>query len=163
MIYNKYSIGYNSFIAEKMSYGRFKFLYTNFTMFSKSDKKNGFIVKQPKILKEFIRVSNLHRMPKENISIDEAMCAFKRRVLNRVYAPEKPCKFGMKMYMCCDSTDGYILNMAICGEKTSLKTTVKDLIEPYQGKNRICHMDNFYNSIELAHLLLEKKYIQMEH
>ena len=85
------------------------------------------------------------------------MCAFKGRVLNRVYEPSKPDKFGIKLYTICDSASSYLLGFTICGEKTTINESVTNLAHKFTGVHRILHMDNWYNSIELSKELLAKK------
>ena len=46
--------------------------------------------------------------------------AFKGKIKNKVYNPLKPDKWGMKFYICAESTTGYVLNMRICGESTTI-------------------------------------------
>jgi hypothetical protein len=94
---------YNIFVSKKMTLKRFKFLYSKFTFFSKADKKDGKIIKEPKIVKHLNKKFKLHLKPGEHLSIDESICAFKGRILNRVYNKEKPNKFGIKIYALCDS------------------------------------------------------------
>jgi hypothetical protein len=46
--------------------------------------------------------------PKQHISIDEGMVPWRGRLSFRQYIPNKPDKFGMKLYILCDSSNGYI-------------------------------------------------------
>lgn len=46
--------------------------------------------------------------PNQHIAIDEGMVPWKGRLSFRQYLPNKPDKFGMKLYMLCDSETGYI-------------------------------------------------------
>lgn len=45
--------------------------------------------------------------PGENIAIDEGMVAWRGHLSFRVYMPDKPDKFGVKLFMLCDSSNGY--------------------------------------------------------
>lgn len=154
-LFDKNSPIYNEFISGKMTCHRFSFLYSNFSMFTSKDKKDGYMVKEPVFLNRFNHLSQIYKEPGENICIDEALCDFKGRVLNRVYAPQKPAKFGIKMYVCCDSSSAYILNTRICGVKTRLEDTVLDLSKGFEKEWRILHMDNFYNSVKISEELLK--------
>lgn len=62
--------------------------------------------------------------PGEALTIDEGMCAFRGRVSFKVYMPNKPNKYGIKLYILADSETGFAWNFEI-----------------YHGKN-----DNFDNS-----------------
>ena len=44
--------------------------------------------------------------PKKNQSIDEGMIAYKGRFTAKQYMPAKPVKWGIKIWMRCDSTSG---------------------------------------------------------
>jgi hypothetical protein len=44
--------------------------------------------------------------PKKNQSIDEGMIAYKGRFSAKQYIPSKPIKWGIKVWMRCDSTSG---------------------------------------------------------
>ena len=46
--------------------------------------------------------------PFQFISVDEGMVPWKGRLSFRQYLPNKPDKFGMKLYILCDSTNGYM-------------------------------------------------------
>ena len=140
-----------------MTYRRFQFIYSKSAFFSSKDKKDGKIVVNPKIFVALEKMFNKAFMPGENLSLDESICAFKGRILNRVYEPMKPDKFGIKLYTICDSSTSYLLNIRICREKASIRDTVTILSDRYKNNYRILHMDNFYNPIKLSTELLEKK------
>ena len=42
-------------------------------------------------------------------------------------------------------------------QKTSLEKTIFSLCSTYADENRLLHMDNFYNSLQITEKLLEKK------
>ena len=46
--------------------------------------------------------------PFQYISVDEGMVPWKGRLSFRQYLPNTPDKFGMKLYILCDSTNGYL-------------------------------------------------------
>lgn len=45
--------------------------------------------------------------PGQNLSLDEAMCAFRGRIHFRVYNHDKPDAWGIKLFQICDSKTGY--------------------------------------------------------
>ena len=49
----------------------------------------------------------------KNISIDEGMIAFKGRLAFRQYMPAKPTKYGIKVWMAADSSNGYVANFSV--------------------------------------------------
>lgn len=52
---------------------------------------------------ERCRVAN---KPRKNQSIDEAMIPYKGRFAAKQYVPSKPVKWGIKVWMRCDTTSG---------------------------------------------------------
>ncbi|KAF7692956.1 PiggyBac transposable element-derived protein 4 [Cucumispora dikerogammari] len=93
----------------------------------------------------------------ERISIDEKMIAFKKKIKNRIYSPLKPDKWGMKFYVCAEFTAGYVLNMRICEEFSTLENTVKNLTRFLTGKYRRLYMDNYYNSFSMTKALISSE------
>jgi hypothetical protein len=47
-------------------------------------------------------------VPSQFIAIDEGMVPWKGRLSFRQYIPNKPDRFGMKLYILCDSLTGYV-------------------------------------------------------
>lgn len=52
-------------------------------------------------------------MPSQNISVDEGMVGFRGRLSFRQYMPAKPTKYGIKVWMAADSSNGYVLNFDV--------------------------------------------------
>ncbi|KAF7685363.1 PiggyBac transposable element-derived protein 4 [Cucumispora dikerogammari] len=105
---------YNSLIAGLLSLERFTEIDKMITMISKKDIVS---YKLKRDCKTILYIESLFAgiyEPREHISIDEGMMAFKERIKNRVYSPLKSDKWGMKFYVCAESTIGYVLNMRIC-------------------------------------------------
>lgn len=42
-------------------------------------------------------------VPEENIAVDESMIPWRERVGFRQFLPSKPIRYGMKLYLCCES------------------------------------------------------------
>lgn len=76
--------------------------------------------------------------------------------------PNKPSKYGIKMWMCCDSKNYFVIDFKIYAEKG-------DKREKNQGENVVLDLtshldpgynitaDNFFCSVPLALKLLERK------
>lgn len=98
-----------------------------------------------------------------SFSIDEAMVKFQGRLKFLQYAPDKPEKWGIKLFKLCDSA-GY---MFVCDVYTGARTdkeddeaamdrVVKSLVAPLTGQKPYhLYCDNAYTSIPLA-LWLQK-------
>ncbi|XP_025162453.1 piggyBac transposable element-derived protein 4-like [Harpegnathos saltator] len=94
----------------------------------------------------------------QNISIDEGMIPWRGRLNFKVYNPSKITKYGIFIRMLCDSSTGYISSFKIySGAGQPLATIVMGLLTPSYGKWHHLYIDNYYNSVELAENLLEKK------
>ena len=47
-------------------------------------------------------------VPNEHISVNESIIGFKGRVMWKCYNPNKPTKWGFKVYTMCNSASAYI-------------------------------------------------------
>ncbi|XP_062570286.1 piggyBac transposable element-derived protein 4-like [Saccostrea cucullata] len=102
--------------------------------------------------------------PGENIAIDEGMIAWRGNYSFRVYMPDKPDKFGVKLFMLCDSSNGYCSRFEMyhgTQENVSNKGKIYDLVmrlmNPYLGKGHKLYVDNFYTSPILFHDLFQRR------
>ena len=85
------------------------------------------------------------------------------------YLPLKRARFGIKFFMLCEATSGYVWNSLIyTGKGTDLSTlipvppesamgtrVVLKLLEPLLGKGYCVTIDNFYTSPELVDALIK--------
>ena len=112
--------------------------------------------------------------PDQNLSFDEATCAWKGRLRFKVYNPKKPTKFGIKIYEMCESASGYLLGLNIytgadseeyfhelegvsedCGVTTKLVVGLLSFCGLLHSGRHV-YLDNYYTSPELfkeLHLL----------
>lgn len=105
----------------------------------------------------------LFYQPGAAVSVDESTISFKGRVSFKVYNPNKPTKFGLKVFALSDSANGYLYNFIPYMGKTNndtslLKTTlivktlcsalIKDVNAPPSGYH--IYTDRYYTSPELA-------------
>jgi len=102
--------------------------------------------------------------PGENIAIDEGMIAWRGNLSFRVYMPDKPDKFGVKLFMLCDSSNGYCPRFEIYhgtstqpSEKGKIYDLVMRLMDPYLGKGHKLYVDNYYTSPILFHDLYQRQ------
>ena len=90
--------------------------------------------------------------PSKNLSMDEAMIAFKGRLSFRQYMPAKPTKYGIKVWMAADSQNGYVTNFAVYlgqeGNQARLHGLGYDVVmkmaRPFLNKNRRVFRQLFY-------------------
>ena len=106
--------------------------------------------------------------PGKNLSIDEGMIAYKGRIGFKQYMPQKPIKYGMKVWLCADPQNGYVLNHEVyLGKEREGQDlyagkglgyyVVMNMTEPYHGKSHHAYFDNFFSSPELMEDLLFDK------
>lgn len=101
--------------------------------------------------------------PRKNQSIDEAMIPYKGRFSAKQYVPSKPVKWGIKVWMRCDTTSGYCHEFDVYLGKGSNNTNgkglpynvVTKLTEELKGKFHHVYFDSFFTSIPLAVDLLK--------
>ena len=104
--------------------------------------------------------------PSRNFSVDETLLRAYGRISFKVRVITKSARYGIKMYVCTDSVDEYVLSTSMYTGKdngtscidTSLKkntNVVLDLVRHYAGSYRSIKTDRYYTSIELA-VQLEK-------
>ena len=104
--------------------------------------------------------------PEKSISIDESLLKFHGRLKFRQYNPSKRSRFGLKLYHLCQSRNemcGYTWNLKLYsgqdkdGSMPASTKVVLDSSEDLLGKGYIMHLDNWYSSPNLFHILLQQK------
>lgn len=99
----------------------------------------------------------------EFVTIDEMLVSFRGRCGFIQYMPQKPAKYGLKIYALCDARTFYTFNLDIyCGKQkdgpymTSNKPfdICKRMTIPIINSNRNLTTDNYFSSYELAEYLL---------
>lgn len=116
---------------------------------------------------EFVSRCQLYYTPFENLTIDEELVAFRGRCKFRQYLPNKPAKYGIKIFALVDAKTFYSLNLEIyAGEqpegpyKVSNKPhdVVDRLVAPVSQSGRNITMDNWFTSYPTyEHLLNHHK------
>lgn len=104
-------------------------------------------------------------IPTSYITIDEQLLGFRGRCGFRMYIPNKPSKYGIKIVMTCDSSTKFMINAEpYLGKKTDAgglplaNYYVKKMTETVHGSNRNITMDNWFTSVELAEELINHPY-----
>ena len=118
------------------------------------------------LVDHFAAVFPRYYQPSRELSIDEMMIGTRCRISFLQYMPNKPCKFGVKVWVLAEAKTGYILNFQVYTGAVPSKEpvphgglayrVVMELMEPYQGKGHCLYMDNFYTSLDLVSDLLKK-------
>ncbi|XP_012938512.1 piggyBac transposable element-derived protein 4, partial [Aplysia californica] len=101
--------------------------------------------------------------PGKDIAIDEAMVAWRGNLSFFVYNPDKPDKFGIKVFQLCDGQTGYCSNLefytgkAAPSAKGATFDVAERLIRPYLNCGRTLYVDNYYISPDLFTYLKEQR------
>ena len=97
-------------------------------------------------------------IPEKQISIAEAIIGWKDRLVFTTYMPDKPDKYGMKVYLVCESQSGYIWNMeAHTGKSQRIENLVLHLLgDRLLNKGYHLYHNNYYNNVRLSEMLLQK-------
>ena len=104
--------------------------------------------------------------PGRELSIDEAMVAFKGRCYLKQYLPSKPTKWGFKVWVIAEPQTGYVCGYNIYTGKRAQPSpnglgydVVVSLAERYLWQCRHLYFDNYFSSIPLLrHLELVQTY-----
>lgn len=99
------------------------------------------------------------------LTIDEQLVAFRGKCPFRVYMPNKPANFGIKIYALVSSSNFYTTKLEVyVGQQpqgpfqnsNKVIDLVNRLVEPIIGSNRNVTAGNWFSSIPLAKDLLQK-------
>ncbi|UYV75793.1 hypothetical protein LAZ67_13001372 [Cordylochernes scorpioides] len=115
------------------------------------------------IFEEFVTNCKTMYHPGEYLTVDENIIPFKGRCTFKQYLPNKPTKYGIKIYVLCCSGTSYVVNLEIYAGKqperpyqisNSSNNVVERLVLPISGSKRNITTDNWYTSYPLAVALL---------
>lgn len=96
------------------------------------------------------------------MTVDEMLVGFRGRFRYKMYVPNKPSKYGIKIMCLCDARTHYLLNACIYAgkdvtanpRKLAVPTlNVLQLVQPIVNSNRNITADNWFSSIELTNEL----------
>lgn len=107
-------------------------------------------------------------IPEKYISVDESLVGWKGRLQWKQYIPSKRKRFGMKLFMLCESSSGYVYNFIIyTGADTDYGHKYQDeplsarvvlaLSDNLLDKGYCLYLDNFYTSPNLVDKLLRRR------
>ncbi|KAK3894430.1 hypothetical protein Pcinc_001779 [Petrolisthes cinctipes] len=150
-----------------MSKGRFEFLISclRFDNPETRDerKRQDKFAPVRKVWDEFIENCGRLYVPHENLTVDEQLLGFRGKCPFRMYIPNKPAKYGIKLVIICDSETKYLLGAIPYLGKQGTRPRdgvnlghyfTKELTRPYHGTNRNVTTDNWFTSVPLVADLL---------
>ena len=119
---------------------------------------------------EYIQKKNLeHFIPDREIAVDESTIGFKGRVAWKMYNPQKPTKWGLRVFALCDSATGYVCTFEpYYGQQTTQTLPYADqqfpvrivlylvdqLLQNANGDGFHLYTDRYYTNPRLAAALL---------
>ena len=114
------------------------------------------------IWEKFIHKCKSCYSPSEFCTLDEQLLAFQGRCSFKMYIPNKPSKYGIKIVMLCDFKTKYMLNAEVyLGKGTHTEGLglaeyfIMNLASPIFGSKRNITMDNWFTSVSVAKKLLQ--------
>lgn len=158
------------FFGTVMSECRFSLIMKNFH-FTNNEEFDEATHPAPKLKKIWevwqTIVGNFQRtyVPNRDVCVDESLMAYKGRLSWIQYIASKRARFGIKTYMLCEASTGYIWNSIMyTGKGTKLNpryssygmatSCVLTLLEPLLNQGYCVTTDNFYTSPELYDILI---------
>nr|CAH7752477.1 unnamed protein product [Callosobruchus chinensis] len=107
-------------------------------------------------------------VPEQNISIDESLLGWKGRLKWKQFIPSKRKRFGIKLFLLCESSTGYTYNFLIyTGADTNYgdnfvneplsARVVLELSNNLLDKGYCLFLDNYYTSVDLAEKLSQRR------
>ncbi|UYV73072.1 ZKSCAN1 [Cordylochernes scorpioides] len=153
-----------------MSRGRFELLYSCFSLIDDSNLVPSShpdynpTARFEKLIEHVNNKFIYYYKPTQNLTVDESLVCLKNRTRLRQYMPQKHHgRFGVKLWMLCESKTGYCLRMK--PYKGKLFPIIKSLSydvpmnllqeSSLLGKGYHLITDNFFTSINLAKYLLD--------
>lgn len=113
----------------------------------------------------FIAACQENYKPGSHLTIDEQLLGFRERCPFRIYIPNNPNKYGIKIVMVVDNSTKYMVDaepyLGSCTKTDGLplgEYFVKKLTRTVDGTNRNITMDNWFTSVPLAKSLLKEPY-----
>lgn len=101
--------------------------------------------------------------PRKHQTIDEGMIAYKGRHKAKQYIPSKPARWGLKVWLRCDSLTGFCHQFDLYLGREQYRgvavgqAVVEKLTAGLKNKNFHIFYDSFFTSVSLAKSLLSKK------
>ena len=103
--------------------------------------------------------------PKQHVAIDERMVKSRHRSGIRQYIRDNPTKWGIKLWVLADSSNGYSIDFNIYIGRAAGRNVseyglgydvVMCLMQPYFNQGYHLYVDNFYTSVPLIKHLFER-------
>ena len=150
-----------------MSEARFRFLIRCLKFDDSDERQSRRVTDKFAAVREirdlFIEKCGKLYVPRENRTVDEQLLAFRGRCPFRMYIPNKPAKYGIKLVLLNDSASKYLLGgIPYLGKQETQENGnlslghhfTLELMKPYHGSQRSVTTDNWFTSVPLVNDLL---------
>lgn len=138
---------------------RFKGLMAMLHVVDPACETEGDKLRKVNTLVEFfkVRCKELYQ-PRRNVAVDERMVKSRHRSGIRQFNKDKPIRWGIKLWVLADSSNGYTIDFnvyigKVAGQEISANglgyDVVMKLISPYLNQGYHLYVDNFYTSVTL--------------
>ena len=145
--------------SQTMSRNRFQLIqrYLHFNDSNAAGTNEDRLYKIRTILDTVLNKFRTNYIPDRETSLDEGMLVWRGPLQFCMYNPSKITKYGILVWIVCESSTGYICNLQIYDGKCGpLTQTVAFPLEPYEGKGYHLYQDSYYNSVHQTNKLLQK-------
>ena len=138
---------------------RFKALMAMLHVVDPANEPDGDKLRKINPLLEFFkgRCKDLYQ-PRQNVAVDERIIKSRHRSGMRQFNKDKPIRWGIKLWVLADSSNGYTVNFnvyigRVAGQEVSANglgyDVVMKLMNPYFHQGYHLYVDNFYTSMTL--------------
>nr|XP_045604935.1 piggyBac transposable element-derived protein 4-like [Procambarus clarkii] len=146
---------FNVFMTAKRFQHIAQFFHT-YNQFAIPPNNKNRMIKLSTIITYLTNKFGSYYVPNQALSLDEGTMSWRGRLSFKVYNPNKPDKYGVKLYMLAEAGTGYIIDFEVySGVGKTTVETVMGLMRPLLNKGYHLYMDNYYNSVHLTELLRE--------
>ena len=103
-------------------------------------------------LLEICDLFKINYIPSSLACFDETIAPFRGRFKYNVYLPQKPDKWGIKLYSLCNSTNSYCLKLIpiVQTKVESLSELIMSSMKDFAYSIKYLFMDSYFSSIELS-------------
>ena len=145
-----------AFIASR---NRFKALMSFLHLTTADEETEGDRLRKVRWLHDHLKnTCRKYFQPDQRVSIDERMIRMKGRSILKQYMPNKPTKWGVKLFAACDVASSYMFDLDVYtgtaiegqGEVGLTQTVVTRVMNNYRDQHYIVFTDNYYTSPALA-------------